>query len=386
MARNNRDLDHYVSRLPKLYYDFYNIEKIVENHGYVNSVQYTVENYSELLLITGQSLYDFAQVLNSQGTPWLPGSLGGSYYPSGLYYWDGAKWANDKDGIYQGIENLTIGLANHTHVKADITDFDEADYATAAQGDKADSAVQPESLAYVAISGDYDDLINKPTDPGGGGGGLTLSTDPENYAVLGTDGGLYVPTPGSVGDSASLQLQWLYISGANNPGLNYFQLDTSDLSQVSFIYLNPISYPNKDVGNLLSVLIQGDRIYLQQGNKPTAYLNADITGEVIFNGTFYTIPVTPYDNGVPMDVNSFGDFLIFHSGESGGSGGGGIDTLPVTDYRSSFEADYFVYSGFILNFVPVIKRTKDNVEQVAQNVTDLETDWDNRLLLTYTNI
>jgi hypothetical protein len=37
------------------------------------------------------------------------------------------------------------------------------DFATAAQGTLADSAVQPGDLATVATSGDYDDLINKPT-------------------------------------------------------------------------------------------------------------------------------------------------------------------------------------------------------------------------------
>lgn len=30
--------------------------------------------------------------LNSQGTAWLPGSLGGTYYPNGLYYSDGIDW------------------------------------------------------------------------------------------------------------------------------------------------------------------------------------------------------------------------------------------------------------------------------------------------------
>ena len=39
--------------------------------------------------------------------------------------------------------------------------------ATTAQGSKADSAVQPGDLATVATTGDYDDLINKPTISGG---------------------------------------------------------------------------------------------------------------------------------------------------------------------------------------------------------------------------
>ena len=40
-------------------------------------------------------------------------------------------------------------------------------FATASQGAKADSAVQPSDLADVATSGDYADLLNKPTIPNG---------------------------------------------------------------------------------------------------------------------------------------------------------------------------------------------------------------------------
>lgn len=44
-------------------------------------------------------------------------------------------------------------------------DKDATDFATAAQGILADSAVQPGDLATVAFTGDYDDLSNKPTIP-----------------------------------------------------------------------------------------------------------------------------------------------------------------------------------------------------------------------------
>ncbi len=47
--------------------------------------------------------------------------------------------------------------------KADTALQDETVFATAAQGVKADTATQPGDLASVATSGDYDDLINKPT-------------------------------------------------------------------------------------------------------------------------------------------------------------------------------------------------------------------------------
>lgn len=45
----------------------------------------------------------------------------------------------------------------------DVKAFDPADYATAAQGTLADSAIQSGDLATVATTGDYDDLSNKPT-------------------------------------------------------------------------------------------------------------------------------------------------------------------------------------------------------------------------------
>ncbi len=52
--------------------------------------------------------------------------------------------------------NLGLGTAATTSA---------SDYATAAQGAKADTAIQSADLATVATSGDYDDLTNKPTVP-----------------------------------------------------------------------------------------------------------------------------------------------------------------------------------------------------------------------------
>ena len=46
--------------------------------------------------------------------------------------WNGTNWVNYADSNF--------AAASHTHVKADITDFSDADYATAAQGTSADTA------------------------------------------------------------------------------------------------------------------------------------------------------------------------------------------------------------------------------------------------------
>lgn len=50
-----------------------------------------VANYSALPLAS-LSTGKFYWCENSQGTKWLPGSLGGTYYPAGLYYSNGLVW------------------------------------------------------------------------------------------------------------------------------------------------------------------------------------------------------------------------------------------------------------------------------------------------------
>ena len=63
---------------------------------------------------------------------------------------------NAGSGVAQILNKPTLGTA----AAADTTDF-----ATATQGGKADTAVQPGDLATVATSGSYSDLSNKPTIP-----------------------------------------------------------------------------------------------------------------------------------------------------------------------------------------------------------------------------
>ncbi|MFK3857795.1 hypothetical protein [Agrobacterium pusense] len=76
---------------------------------------------------------------------------------------------------------------------AAATDADE--YATAAQGGRADSAVQPEDLADVATSGEYGDLNGKPfTVPAGGATGQTL------IKTSGADGAYVWQNPPGGGD------------------------------------------------------------------------------------------------------------------------------------------------------------------------------------------
>tara|TARA_R110002124_G_scaffold101996_1_gene249838 strand:- start:34 stop:1065 length:1032 start_codon:yes stop_codon:yes gene_type:complete len=52
----------------------------------------------------GENIGDLAFVNTAQGTPWLPGTIGGSYYPSGWYLWSGTLWVSDKNSIANQFE------------------------------------------------------------------------------------------------------------------------------------------------------------------------------------------------------------------------------------------------------------------------------------------
>ncbi len=125
---------------------FYNGSTWEALSGGSTSVQQKAANFSSLT--SGTYIGEIAYVNQSEGTPWLPGTLGGTYYPAGWYLWDGSVWVSDRNSIVDQLQLNVDGLGNkanigHTHVKADIVNFNEADYATSAQGLTADSALQP---------------------------------------------------------------------------------------------------------------------------------------------------------------------------------------------------------------------------------------------------
>jgi len=78
--------------------------------------KWSVNAYADLAAIPNPQDGEVAKVTTSQGTAWLPGSLGGSYYPSGFYTWDaaGAAWKMDKtiEQIANALESISGGGGN----------------------------------------------------------------------------------------------------------------------------------------------------------------------------------------------------------------------------------------------------------------------------------
>ena len=76
----------------------------------------TVDTYNDLPSPTG--LTDtFYVVLNSIGTEWLPGSIGGTFYSKGFYYSNGVTWSFLGDVPYQATQNeVNIGTNTNKFV------------------------------------------------------------------------------------------------------------------------------------------------------------------------------------------------------------------------------------------------------------------------------
>ena len=96
------------------------------------------------------------------------------------------------------------------------------------------------------------------------------------------------------------------------------------------------------------------------------------------------IQVSPGGDNIDIDVNKIqNNYEVLITGPNSGTGGLKTPENSVEDYRSSFEADVHIYSGFLFNTIPTIKRYMEGTEEFAQGVTNLSTDWNNRLALTY---
>ena len=74
-----------------------------------------VDNYSSLPNPT-TTLHQIWVCQNSEGIQWLSGSLGGTYYPEGVYISDGTKWIYHKDNYQATQSEVNVGTNTDTFV------------------------------------------------------------------------------------------------------------------------------------------------------------------------------------------------------------------------------------------------------------------------------
>lgn len=113
------------------------------------------------------------------------------------------------------------------------------------------------------------------------------------------------------------------------------------------------------------------------------FLSTSVPGGIVLEESYSGGQVREFlgtgtEHGLLLEID-LGDLY-----QSGVVPGEGLVLNTVTNYRSSFESvDGKVYAGYLLNGGITITRTINGILENAINLTNLEADWLNRLILTY---
>jgi len=267
----------------KIYvYDIYGKPKLVSGGATGGGTILTFDYYSDLPIGLDENTTAF--VLYSSGTAWLPGGLGGTYRPAGWYIYRGGAWTSIELLIDEALadygDRITANTTSINNHKADLNNPHQVD--------KTDVG-----LSNVDNTSD----LLKP-----------ISTATTNALAL-----------------------------KSNTGHNHIKADVVDF--------NDADYATPAQGALADTALQpGDNI------------------SQLFNDEVY---LQPSDN-VSALTNDAG-YIVGNT---------------LASYRSDIVVSD-IYSGYLLNSTPIIKKYNNGIETFAQGVTDLEPDWANRLILTY---
>ena len=90
------------------------------------AITQSVDNFAALA--DGNAVGELAYVKNSQGTKWLPGTLGGTYYPAGFYLWDGADWVSDRNAIAEALDGLITDTSDFLFENLTTTGSQDIDW------------------------------------------------------------------------------------------------------------------------------------------------------------------------------------------------------------------------------------------------------------------
>jgi hypothetical protein len=257
------------------------------------TIEYNVLNYNELLTIPDPDLYVFAYVRESQGTKWLPGTIGGTYYGSGLYMWDGLNWTEDDTGIFEELTKKQDLLISGTNIKTVNSNTLLG---------SGNIIIPPGADGYTPIKGvDYFDGIN--------------GTDGVGIPIGGTTGQII-----SKIDATDYNTEWVTLSDGTIPYCKYRNETSQSVDSTSDSQLNWNITENEDapfsmVTNVLTV------------NETALYLinlSLNLYGTTVINR--YGGVVSVYVDGVPI-LNTFQGGYI--RGDSGHTVGQIVGVLPV---------------------------------------------------------
>jgi len=120
---------------------------------------FVVNTHSLLPLASASSGY-YYWVENNQGTQWLPGSLGGTYYPKGLYYSNGITWITVDTPINASQIEVNTGVNDNKFVTPKGLK-DSTQWSTKSDtGHTHDDRYYTETETNSLLSGKADSLTN----------------------------------------------------------------------------------------------------------------------------------------------------------------------------------------------------------------------------------
>ena len=172
-----------------------------------------VANYTDLSTNFPAALYtnQYAEVINSQGTSWLPGSIGGTYYSKGFYKSNGTVWEYIGSFPYQATQAQVNAGTNNDRFVTPLTLRNSSQW-----DDKLDVSAIPSNLILYATSAtsdvvgylrlvtdisdpDYDSpAIDIPTGPITGTGQLIASLIADAGLINGNPGIINLVTTGNI--------------------------------------------------------------------------------------------------------------------------------------------------------------------------------------------
>ncbi len=119
--------------------------------GPSDPINYRADNYTGILAVaTNPQLNELAYARNPEGTSWLPFSVGGTYRPSGLWWYNGSEWISDR---YQIAEQLQLNIDDIELLETNVAQND-ADIITLNSGLATEVATR--AAADLSLSGRID--------------------------------------------------------------------------------------------------------------------------------------------------------------------------------------------------------------------------------------
>lgn len=188
------------------------------------------QNFTNLNSVAPQPIAagTIAYTFNSEGTAWLPGTIGGSYYPKGIYVSDGTNWVSDRNAIAQQLQiniddidqlqadllqevqdrtNADINLQNQINLKLNVSDY-----------------LNDGFLDYNDTTGSFSVLSDTWTDlPNNGLGAFTNKNYPPSGVteLIDVSTGYIDPTELSLGDTILIRNDYSINPNTNNAQLRF---------------------------------------------------------------------------------------------------------------------------------------------------------------------